>query len=171
MYQRKILMSAIAIKISVVTIIIFLSPFWYVNSTFAEKQEVSSIKDQILNILNSSEYNHDKRSDMPTDYKYSFQDKCHFLVHSEWYGKSHADIADTLIPMAGIEIKKEIENDSYFLYVICKNNKKCIEIKGNNTGDPYQYMFIQAFIYAGHSEQSYYKIKGMFEKVISECSK
>ena len=163
-------MFAIAKKIFVLAIIIFLSAFLYVNSAFAEEREFKPIRDQILNLLNSSEYNHDKRGGMPTDYNYSFRDKCHFLVHSEWYGKLHGDIADTLIPMVGIEIKKEIEDGSYFLYVMCKSNKECIEIKGNNTGDPYQYMFIQAFVYAGRSEQSYNKIKGMFEKVIFECA-
>ncbi len=170
MYKREPSLLAIAHKIYVYAVIILLSLFLYVNSAFGEEQEVGPIKDQILKLLNSTEYNHDKRSGMPTDYKYSFRDKCHFIVHSEWYGKLHADIADTSIPMVGIEIVKEIEDGSYFLYITCKNKNKCIKIRGNNTGDPYQYRFIQAFIYAGRSEQSYRKIKSMFEKVISQCA-
>ncbi len=163
-------MLATAQKKYVYIAIIFLCAFLHVNNTFAGEQEVGPIRDRILKLLNSSDYNHDKRGNMPTDYKYSFQDRCHFLVHSEWYGTEHADIADTLIPMLGIEIKKEIEDSAYFLYIKCKNENKCIEIRGNNTGDPYYSMFIQAFIYAGQSEQSYNKIKRMFEKVISECA-
>lgn len=163
-------MIAIGQKTYVHLVLVFLSAFLLISSAFGEKEEVIPIRDQILKLLNSSEYNHDKRGGMPTDYKYSFQDKCHFLVHSEWYGELHADIADTLIPMAGIKIEKEIEDGSYFLFITCKDQNKCMKVQGENTGDPYQYMYVQAFIYAGKSEQSYNKIKGMFEKVISECS-
>lgn len=163
-------MIVIGQKTYMYVIIIFLIAFLFISSVLGENQEVIPIRDQILKLLNSSEYNNARRGAMPTDYKYSFQDKCHFLVHSEWYGKLHADIADILIPMAAIKIEKEIENGSYFLFITCKDQNKCIKIKGENTGDPYQYIFVQAFIYAGRSEQSYNKIKGMFEKVISECS-
>jgi len=150
--------------------IVILSIFLFGNSTVEEKHESNPIRDQILKLLNSSEYNNVKRGAMPMYYKYSFQDKCHFLVHSEWYGTSHSDIADTSIPMASIKIEQEIQDGAYFLYISCKDQNKCIHIKGENTGDPYEYMFVQAFIYAGRSENTYDNIKGMFERVICECS-
>ncbi len=170
LHKKGFYMIAIGQKTYVHAVIIFLSTFLFISLAFGEKEEVIPIRDQILKLLNHRDYNHVKRGAMPIDYKYSFPDKCHFLVHSEWFGETHSDISDTLIPMASIKIEKEIEDGSYFLFVTCKDQDKCMKVQGENTGDPYQYMYVQSFIYAGKSEQSYQKIKGMFEKVISECS-
>ena len=107
---------------------------------------------------------------MPTDHKYTIKDKCHLLMHSEWYGNTHGLIEDKLIPLNDINILKEIDNDSFFLYIKCKNND-CIKIDSDNTGEISHTMFMQTFIYAGKTEKSFINLKQLFGRAIKNCEK
>jgi len=68
-----------------------------------------------------------------TENIYNFKSKCIFSIHSEWYGKSHAEIVDSDILLDEVFIEKAEEYNSYILVLKCNDNKKCIKISGENT--------------------------------------
>ncbi|MCW8987430.1 MAG: hypothetical protein OQK75_07125, partial [Gammaproteobacteria bacterium] len=140
------------------------------NPAHSNEEGTDLAHTEIIKMLNSREYNHDKRGNMPTDYKYTFKDKCHLSIHSEWYGKTHGLIEDKLIPLKDINIFQETNNDSYFLYLKCKKND-CIKIDSDNTGEMSHTMFVQTFIYAGKTKESFIKIKQLFNRAINSCTK
>lgn len=141
------------------------------NYSFGGEYANEKAVNNLLGTLNSNVYNHYKDGGMTTTYKYTFAE-CQLFVHSEYYGLEHSEIDDNTIPITLIDLSKEIDQDKgqYYLFMKCKNGKDCIRIKGESTGDPHDYMFIQHLIYAGKSERSYNKIRVLFDQVISECN-
>ncbi len=118
--------------------------------------------DEILN---------DNRGSMPSKYKYSFTDECHFKVHSEWYGRTHFTIDNEVIPLGGVRIEELEEDAKYYLFFKCLGGVKCISLKGENTGEKLNYMRTQSIVPAGSSLKTSHRLKGYFEKLSAGCVK
>ena len=139
-------------------------------SASAAEKSAREMVDAILGTMNKDEILKDSRGGMPTEYEYSFIDECHFNVHSEWYGQTHGIIDDEIIPLGEVKIEKLQEEGKYYLFFQCFKGGKCISVKGENTGDPHDYMFIQSIVPAGSSLKIFTQLKSYFEKLSSLCA-
>jgi hypothetical protein len=128
------------------------------------------VVDVILERMNTDEILNDSRGAMPSEYKYSFVDGCHFKVHSEWYGQTHGIIDDEIIPLGEVKIEKLREDGKYYLFFKCLEDEKCIPFKGDNTGEPYGGMRIESIVPAGSSLNIFNQLKGYFEKLSLLCA-
>lgn len=142
-------------------------------ATFARAQEggANDITSGILGMLNSDLLNNDDRGGMPTDYEYAFPDSCNFKAHSEWYGETHGQIQDAVVPLSDIALSRESEGESLYLYFQCKGGADCISIVGDNSGESYRYGHPYLLVFAGRTDQSYRDLKTRFDLLISRCDR
>ncbi len=135
----------------------------------ADAGTADELIDAILEKMKIEEILNDNRGSMPTEYKYSFIDECHFKVHSEWYGQTHGVIEDEIIPPGEVRIIKYREDGKYYLFFKCREGKKCISIKGDNTGEPYGGMRIESIVPAGSSLDIFNQLRNYFERLSPLC--
>ena len=138
-------------------------------SASAAEKSGREVVDAILGTMNRDEILKDSRGGMPSEYKYSFIDECHFKAHSEWYGRTHFTIDDEIIPLGKVKIEKLREEGKYYLSFECLEGGKCISVKGKSIGDSHEYMSIQSFVPAGSSLKNFSQLKGYFEELSSLC--
>jgi hypothetical protein len=154
-----------------VTFAVFLSFSIVPVRAFCTEHPGKEIIDAILGMMTAGDIVKDSRGGtMPTAFGYSFIDECHFKVHSEWYGETHGVIDDEIVPLGEVRTEKLMEGGKYYLFFRCREGSKCVSVKGENTGDPHDYLFVQSIVPAGGDPDISSELKGRFEELSLRCA-
>ncbi len=137
----------------------------------AAEEGAAGVVDAILKTMGIDEIQKDDRGSMPSKYEYSFIDECRFKVHSEWYGRTHFTIDNEVIELGKVKIEELQEDGKFYLLFKCLEGKRCISVKGENTGEKLDYMRTESIVPAGSSPEIFDRLKGYFERLSSGCVK